>query len=145
MMPTSLQTTPATKTASTERTVYLLVVDDEAPITWMLKEDLEDAFSCVVLTATDSQAALQHLETHPTIALMITDYKMPGMDGLALAELVRQQFPQTAMVMLTAYVTPELTRQAEAASIRYVLNKPVKLPEIRRVVSEILAEGLLTG
>ena len=137
-MPTSLQTTPATKTASTERTVYLLVVDDEAPITWLLKEDLEDAFSCVVLTATDSQEALQHLGTHPTIALMITDYKMPGMDGLALANLVRQQFPQTVVVMLTAYVTPDLIKQAEEALIRRVLNKPLKLPEIRRVVSEIL-------
>ena len=124
--------------------MYLLVVDDEVPITWLLREDLEDAFTCAVLTAANSQEALEHFETHPTIALMITDYKMPGMDGLALAELVRQQFPQTAVVMLTAYVTPELTRQAEAASIRYVLNKPVKLPEIRRVVSEILEEGILT-
>ena len=138
MTPTSLQTTPATKTASTEKTVYLLVVDDEAPITWMLKEDLEDAFSCVVLTATDSQEALQHLETHPPIALMITDYKMAGMDGLALANLVQQQFPQTVVVMLTAYVTPDLIKQAEEVSIRRVLNKPLKLPEIRRVVSEIL-------
>ena len=137
-MPTSLQTTPATKTASTEKTVYLLVVDDEAPITWMLKEDLEDAFSCVVLTATDSQEALQHLETHPPIVLMITDYKMAGMDGLALANLVQQQFPQTVVVMLTAYVTPDLIKQAEEALIRRVLNKPLKLPEIRRVVSEIL-------
>ena len=138
MTPTSLQTTPATKTASTEKTVYLLVVDDEAPITWLLKEDLEEAFSCVVLTATNSQAALQHLETHPAIALMITDYKMAGMDGLALANLVQQQFPQTVVVMLTAYVTPDLIRQAREASIRRVLNKPLKLPEIRRVVSEIL-------
>ena len=118
--------------------MYLLVVDDEAPITWLLKEDLEEAFSCVVLTATNSQAALQHLETHPAIALMITDYKMAGMDGLALANLVRQQFPQTVVVMLTAYVTPDLIEQAEEASIRRVLNKPLKLPEIRRVVSEIL-------
>ena len=137
-MATSSQLTAISKTDAAEKTVYLLVVDDEAPITWMLREDLEDAFSCEVLTATSCKEALEHFETHPTIALMITDYKIPDMDGLALTKLVRQQFPQTAVVMLTAYVTPELTRQAEALSIRYVLNKPVKLPEIRQVVSEVL-------
>jgi len=120
--------------------VHLLVVDDEAPITWMLKEDLEDTFSCVVLTAPGSREALQHFKTHPTIALMITDYNMPGMDGLALANLVRQQFPQTVVMMLTAYVTPDLTKQAANASIRRVLNKPVKLPEIRRAVAELLQD-----
>ena len=121
----------------------LLLADDEEGIRKVLGISLADR-GYDVLTAKDGEDALKIFRrVQPQIVL--TDIKMPGMDGLTLARLVRQQFPQTAVVMLTAYVTPELIRQTEALSIRYVLNKPVKLPEIRQVVSEILLENLLTG
>ena len=76
-----------------------------------------------------------------TFDLLITDYHMPGMDGIALAAHVRQSYPQTAVMIITAYGNDALREQAARASVRRVLDKPVELVEIRRAVLEALGRG----
>ena len=66
---------------------------------------------------------------------------MPEINGIALATHVRQLYPQTAIVMITAYSSAELYEQAAHAAVRRVLDKPVKLAEIRSVASESLARS----
>lgn len=117
----------------------ILVVDDEKHITWMLREALEGLSNCEIVTAANGEQALQLFEAQP-FDLLITDYKMPETDGLTLSARVRELYPQTVIVMLTAYSNVTLLEQAADVSIRYVLNKPVKVSEIRRIASEALDE-----
>ncbi|MBI1880722.1 MAG: response regulator [Chloroflexi bacterium] len=115
----------------------ILIVDDEEYVALTLKEGLERLPNCEIVTATSGKAALQLCAQKP-FDLLFTDYKMPDMDGMALAEQVRQLYPQTVIIMITAHSNRELYDQATGNSIRRILNKPVQFSEIRRVATEAL-------
>lgn len=118
-----------------ERT-RILIVDDESTITWLLKEGLAE-LADEVISADSGEQALQLFASTP-FDVLITDYKMPEMDGLMLAGHVRQLQPRVRMVLLTAYGSEWLNQCADEVGIGYVLNKPVRLVEIRSLVSKLL-------
>jgi CheY-like chemotaxis protein/anti-sigma regulatory factor (Ser/Thr protein kinase) len=118
----------------------ILLVDDEEFVTKSLQAGLEKLQTFEVVAANSGAEALRLLEEEP-FDLLIADYKMPGVDGLMLADQVRHLYPQTAVVMLTAYGSDWLREQAESVAIRQVLDKPVRLAQIRRVAVEMLGEG----
>ncbi len=115
----------------------ILIVDDEEYVALTLKAGLEKLLDCEVVTATNSEQALRLFEQQ-AFSLLITDYMMPGTNGIMLATHIRQSYPRTAIIMITAYSNRELLEQAAGISIQRVLDKPVGLKEIRRVASEAL-------
>jgi len=118
----------------------ILVVDDEENVALTLQDSLEKLPNCEVAVATSGEEALRLFERQP-FDLLITDYKMPGVDGMMLATRVRQLYPQTAVVMVTAYSSDELREQAAHASIQRILGKPVKLAEVRCAAMEVLDQS----
>jgi CheY-like chemotaxis protein/two-component sensor histidine kinase len=114
----------------------ILVVDDEKNVTMFLKDGLEALPNCTVDVAHDGEEALEILKKD-SFDLMFTDYKMPGIDGMSLAERVREVYPEIKIIMITAYYNQELLEEAQT-SIRHILEKPVKLAEIRNIVQETL-------
>ena len=115
----------------------ILVVDDEENVALTIQDGLEKLPNCQVAVATSGDRALQLFEEMP-FDLLITDYKMPGTDGMTLSARVRQSYPQTSIIMITAYSNQLLQQQAIDFSIQCVLDKPVKLDEIRSVALETL-------
>jgi CheY-like chemotaxis protein len=87
--------------------------------------------------AYNGEQALQLLAQRP-FHLVITDYKMPGMDGITLAARVRQLYPNTVIIMMTAYNSDELRGQAARVSIRRILDKPIEISTVRSVTLEAL-------
>ncbi len=128
---------PMDKIAACRR---VLVVDDEENVALTLQDGLEKLPNCDISIATSGDQALLLFEKQP-FDLLITDYKMPGTDGMTLATRVRQLYPQTTIVMITAYSSEELRAQAASASIQHILDKPVKLAEIRSVALEALEQS----
>ncbi|RME79334.1 MAG: response regulator [Chloroflexi bacterium] len=121
----------------------VLVVDDELRIIELMRHALERTFNCQVVTATTVKDALKHLAVQP-FDLLITDYKMPEMDGLIFARLARQITPDIEVVILTGYTDAHLLQAAEELSIRYILSKPVRLAEVRKAVAEIFQPSVRT-
>jgi DNA-binding NtrC family response regulator len=78
-------------------------------------------------------AALNLLRTRP-IVLLFTDYNMPAMNGLELIQAVKVDWLGTMVVMITAYVTSELARQAIAAAA-----KPFPFDQLEAIVKAALA------
>ena len=64
---------------------------------------------------------------------------MPDLNGVLLASQIRQKYPDTGIIMITAYSHDLIQEPKAAASIQRVLNKPIQLAEIRDVALEILA------
>lgn len=114
----------------------ILIVDDETTITWLLKEGLAELADDVI-SAGSGEQALQLFAATP-FDVLITDYKMPEMDGLTLAGHVKKLQPSVRMVLLTAYGSEWLSQCAGEVGIGHVLNKPVRLAEIRRLVTTLL-------
>ena len=81
----------------------ILVVDDEEPLRTLVARGLSlDGHSC--LTASDGAEALDILEAEQgRFDLLLTDIRMPLMDGIALALAAKQEFPQLTIILMTGY------------------------------------------
>jgi CheY-like chemotaxis protein len=117
----------------------ILIVDDDEQVALGLRDSLETLPNCEVAVATDGTQAL-HIFGRQPFDLLITDYQMPGMDGIALAKRVRRLYPQTAIIMITAYGSETLHGQVNDVSIQRILDKPARIVEIRSAVSEVLGD-----
>ncbi|HFD38816.1 MAG TPA: response regulator, partial [Anaerolineae bacterium] len=93
--------------------------------------------NCEIMVTDSGEQALQLFEVRP-FHLLITDYKMAGMDGLTLANRIRNLYPQTIIIIVTAYSSDDLLKSAARASINRVLDKPLEIEEIRRATLEAL-------
>ncbi len=125
--------------------IRLLIAEDEGILRSTLAELLaRDPELHIVGTAADGRAALiEALGQHPDVVL--TDLKMPQMDGVELTRRVREELPRTAVVVLTAFDDDEnLFAALKAGAIGYVL-KDASLEEIASAVRAAHAgEGFLS-
>lgn len=114
----------------------VLIVDDNVDLAENLREIFEDeGYECVL--AEDGSGALHRLRDEP-IDLVITDLKMEGMTGLDVLRSVSRQWPQTPVIIVTAYareLTVETARQEGAAD---VLPKPVDVDSLLDRVHRLL-------
>jgi CheY-like chemotaxis protein len=89
---------------------------------------------CQITSATDSLDALEQLKLQP-FDLVLTDYDMPGMDGLELAETVRHALPQARVVLMTAYGDGAAFQdRIRARELDAYLRKPFSLRQVRDIV-----------
>ena len=113
----------------------VLCVDDEANILSALKRVLRSAGYCVV-TAGDAAQALVRLEEMP-IDIVISDMRMPGMDGAALLEQVQQRWPAIPRLLLTGHADMGATVAAiNRGKIFRYLHKPWDDHELKAALGE---------
>lgn len=117
----------------------ILIVDDEEFVAFTLQEGLEKLPNCKAEITMSGQRALELFEQQP-FDLLITDYKMPDMNGVTLASHIRKRYPRTGIIMITAYSRDLIQEPFAVATVQRVLNKPIRLSEIRSVVLETLDE-----
>ena len=92
-------------------------------------------------TAVNSGAeALEELKRHH-YNLMITDLRMPKMDGLELLRRVRQLSPETKTILVTAYGTSEVWEEARRLDISRSLAKPTRITDLLQAVRQALKEN----
>ncbi len=122
----------------------ILVVDDEPGIRFALRAVLnEDGFE--VLEAKDGIQALEQVDAHSDIALVITDLSMPGMDGMALlAELTGRQGAPPA-IMITARGSERTAVEAIKRGALDYFAKPFEADEILRVVNRSIHASKLAS
>jgi two-component system response regulator FlrC len=111
----------------------ILVVDDEEGIRTFIGEVLEGDGRKVTL-AGDGDAAARLLDRE-SFHLMITDLKMPGMDGMSLLRKARQESPETEVVVLTAHGTVSGAVEAMKLGAFDYLGKPLSGPDELRLVA----------
>ena len=115
--------TDAVQLAADQRRKFrILVVDDELIVRDSLKEWLEDE-GFFVDTAESGTAALEKLD-QGTFHLMLTDIKMPGMDGVELLKAAKDVYPDLSVLMMTAYATVETAVEAMKIGALDYLVKP---------------------
>jgi CheY-like chemotaxis protein len=119
---------------------HVLIVDDARDIVFLLTHSIKRLGpDFKVSTAVDGVEALALIQQRK-YDLVITDYMMPGMTGLELAQEIRQRSPDTQVVLMSAYDTVGLRDKVEAMQLGGYLGKPFSVPEILGVVRRIMAQ-----
>ena len=105
----------------------ILIVDDD-PVVGKSFDRVLSGRGYVVVTASDGAEALRKIATESYDAVF-TDIRMPGMDGIAVAEQIKSRQPWLPVVIVSGYATPENEARARAAGVSAVLHKPLS-PEM---------------
>jgi response regulator RpfG family c-di-GMP phosphodiesterase len=115
---------------------FCLVVDDEPRLRQVLVHLMKgDGFTC--LEAGNGEEALAQLQRHP-VTLVMSDLRMPKMDGLELLRHVRARWPDVAVVMITAVADVEMAVSCLAIGAMDYLTKPFHLEEVRARVAQAM-------
>ncbi|MGH9280132.1 MAG: response regulator transcription factor [Acidimicrobiales bacterium] len=120
------------------RTIRVMVVDDTAHVVRMLSAMLSlDGFE-VSGEASGGQQALDIIdEADPDVVVM--DYRMPFMDGLTAARLIRERRPGQIIVLYTAFIDEAIEREATEAGVSLCVGKVDGLAELEREISRLCA------
>ena len=120
---------------------YCLIVDDEPRLRQVLMHLMRnDGFDC--LEATNGEEALGILELQP-VNLVLSDLRMPRMDGLELLRQTRARWPDVAVVMITAVADVDVAVSCLAIGAMDYLTKPFHLEEVRARVGQALEKRRL--
>ncbi len=119
----------------------ILIVDDEKNTRAGLKKFLE-AQNYDVLTAEKADDALRLIEKDKP-DIILTDLRMPGMDGMSLLEKIKAKYPEITVILLTAYGTVENAVKAIKAGAFHYLTKPVNLEELEFLIKKALTQQSL--
>ena len=116
----------------------ILVVDDEEGARELFNTILTDEGYEVSLAASGDEA-LNQFKNQP-FNLVITDIKMPVMDGLQLLQEIRKIGSKTDVIMVTAYGEVESYLKAMSLGAAEYINKPIRIKELKRIVHKVLTE-----
>jgi len=119
--------------ASDTASARLLVVDDEEGVRTFLADALSDA-GYAVAQAPDGEAALALLGK-TAFHVVLTDLRMPGVDGLALLQTIRRESPDTEVIVLTAHGSIENAVEAMKQGAFDYLQKPISSPAALRLTA----------
>ena len=119
----------------------LLIVDDEFSVRdsldhWFRKDGYE------VETAADATTAIAAMKS-ALFDVVLLDVRLPGMDGMRLLERIRDEFPQTIVVMITAFASVDTAVRALKLGAADYVTKPVNPEELSHVVAQALAQRRL--
>jgi len=119
----------------------ILIVEDEPSILLAVSDYLAH-LGYEVDGASEMQTA-ERLLGEKQYAAVISDLRLTGTganEGLELAEIVRQQFPATEMILLSAYGSHNIEEQARAHGVTTFLHKPKPLAELAQILYSVLSE-----
>ncbi len=119
----------------------ILIADDEKPFLLSLIDGLEvnnDEYK--IVTADNGREAVEILRSMP-IDLLVTDLKMPEMNGFEILAWTSRQQPQLPVIVMSAFGTPEIEARLEKMDTLQFLDKPLDLQKLKEGISNGLNAG----
>lgn len=114
----------------------VLIVEDDA----VFRRGLAHMFSeeeCEVTQVGDGERAIDSI-SNALPDLVISDLRLPGIDGLSVLGHLKQTGPKTPFILVTAYYSEELVREVQAQGATAVFEKPIELKQLRERCAEML-------
>ena|ERR1700761_6879965 len=107
----------------------ILVAEDDDDLRTLVTEALTER-GLRVTQAADGVEAMQALQSMPSISILLTDIRMPRMDGYSLAEAAVSENPELKIIMMTGFADEKLPEGVLGAREVRMLFKPIELDEL---------------
>lgn len=121
----------------------ILVIDDEVDICSELAELLEDE-GYVIHCAENVREALEKIKsTHYHVIFL--DLLMPKVDGLSALRMIKKKVGKTALVMMSAYLSPDVEKEVLKEGAFTCVAKPFQLKEIQQIIDKVIKQGKSRG
>lgn len=118
----------------------IMVVDDEIYILDAFKRQLKGKYN--VYTAENAVNALKQIKALPDLAVVIADYRMPGLNGIDFISKAREIAPDTSYIMLSGYADQETILNAiNKGNVFRFLTKPCNHEDLTTAIDEAIAEN----
>lgn len=117
----------------------ILVVDDEQSIAIGILKMLNQDPDTKAVHALSGEQAQEFLNQEP-FDLIITDIRMPGINGIDLLKHVRSHFPNIGVIIMTAYGSPEVQEEASRRGSLFYIEKPFDLQKLQGIVKDFFAK-----
>jgi DNA-binding response OmpR family regulator len=118
----------------------VLIVDDEETLTWSMAKSLsKDKDKYEVIIANNGREALNYLQTNK-IDLVITDIRMPDINGLDLLAKIKKEYPHTKVTIMTAYGSSDVQKEANQRGSLYYIEKPFEISDIRKIIIDLISK-----
>jgi CheY-like chemotaxis protein len=114
----------------------ILVVDDDPDILHLLRTVLK-AYGFAVETASNGREAIERVRAAVPDGIFL-DLRMPAMDGFEALDIIRREYPDVTIIVITASKTRDIVQQARVRGAHGCLLKPFDPGELRAVLSESL-------
>lgn len=117
---------------------HILVVDDEPLMRTWLSKSIPKHSTCfdVPNTAQDGIEAIEYLK-QAAYDVVITDIKMPGMDGLSLAKFIQENYPDTVVIIISGFNDFAYARKAIQYGVKDYLLKPLVDDDLIKLLNDI--------
>jgi DNA-binding NtrC family response regulator len=116
----------------------ILIVDDEPTLVFFLRRGLSEAgLNCEVDGVNSGEDALARL-AFEKYRVLITDLKMPGINGLTLVAAARALHPTISIILMTAYGSRQVEDEAGQLKVDGYLTKPFQMDKLHRLIENIL-------
>ncbi|MDY6875552.1 MAG: response regulator [Chloroflexota bacterium] len=126
-------------------TKHILIVDDEPKVAFFLSKAVEHANEdCRVSIAHSGEEALEVIN-RSQVNLLVTDLRMPGINGLELIRWVRASSPQTHTLLITAYGNDEVKAEAHRLEDCRYITKPFDIGDFTQIVQEALSDVAISS
>ena len=116
----------------------ILIVDDEEDLTWSISRGLiKDKNALEVMCANSGYHALKTLSEH-SVDLLVTDLRMPGVDGFCLLNEVMDRYPKTRVIVMTAHGSQEVKDRLRTRGEPGYIEKPFEINDLRKLIYDRL-------
>jgi DNA-binding NtrC family response regulator len=119
----------------------VLVVEDERLIRWSIAETLIHAGHQVIEADCAAAAVSALTNGTATVDAVLLDYRLPDSNDMTLLSNIRRLSPASAVVMMTAFGTPDMTKDALALGVYKVIDKPFDMDDLTPLLMTAHAAG----
>jgi CheY-like chemotaxis protein/predicted regulator of Ras-like GTPase activity (Roadblock/LC7/MglB family) len=115
----------------------VLIVDDEPELLLSIKSGFENNGRFQIITAANGREALDALES-TNMDLVVTDLRMPKMDGVELLAAMSELFPEVPNIVMSAFGTTVIEQQLKKSGTMAVLDKPLDIEALEKAINMAL-------